>query len=195
MRTCATEGKGRCSFCCKALPVHELDKPQGKWCQHARKGEGCAIYADRPSACQTWRCLWLDLGEEALTAAPGSIWRELRRPDQVRYCIDVGVDLFYVDGKPVGCIVIYPDPDLPDAWRRDKVLIEAIKAFAQGGTATMVRYPTYGLSIFAPPLAPRWEETKAPYSRAATTLEEKQAFFGKQGFEVLEPMDQSETKL
>lgn len=189
-RSCATEGKGRCSLCCKVLPVLELDKPQGKWCQHAGKGTGCRIYQDpaRPDACSTWRCMWVGLDENE--RLPGTLFAALRRPDQVHYVIEHGADVFYVDGKGIGCMVIYPDLNYPDAWRRDKVLIEMIKAFAQSRVATMVRYPDYGLAILAPPLVPEWKEEKAPYTRPASTVEEKRAVIGDKGWEKLEPLVQ-----
>ena len=50
---------GQCSMCCKVLPIAELGKPQMTWCGHFRKGLGCSIYADRPTACKDFRCVWL----------------------------------------------------------------------------------------------------------------------------------------
>ena len=58
---------GECTLCCNLLPIEELNKPRGVWCQHAKKGKGCAIYPDRPSGCRTWRCQWIIsdiMGEE-----------------------------------------------------------------------------------------------------------------------------------
>jgi hypothetical protein len=50
---------GDCSLCCKVMTIEALDKPQGKWCPQARPGKGgCAVYADRPTECQTFTCSW-----------------------------------------------------------------------------------------------------------------------------------------
>lgn len=51
---------GSCTLCCKVLGVREIDKLSGEWCRHAVSKRGCAIYADRPETCRTFRCLWLD---------------------------------------------------------------------------------------------------------------------------------------
>lgn len=50
---------GPCTLCCKLLAVQELQKPVGKYCKHAKFGCGCQIYADRPSTCQSFECLWV----------------------------------------------------------------------------------------------------------------------------------------
>jgi hypothetical protein len=42
------------------------------WCPHARKGQGCGIYADRPASCRTFVCAWLQ-GELPLWARPDKI--------------------------------------------------------------------------------------------------------------------------
>jgi Fe-S-cluster containining protein len=59
-RTC-----GPCAACCTATPVADLGKPAGTRCRHQAGGDSpacgsCAIYADRPNACQVYRCAWLD---------------------------------------------------------------------------------------------------------------------------------------
>lgn len=50
---------GSCTLCCKVLRIKELDKPRGKWCTHAQKSRGCAIYADKPKSCADFECVWL----------------------------------------------------------------------------------------------------------------------------------------
>lgn len=183
-RTCASEGKGQCTMCCKVLPVSTINKPQGVWCQHARKHEGCAIYQDRPQACRAWRCMWVDI--DAHKPVEASIYRALRRPDQVGYVIDVAADLIYVDSKPIGCMVVWADPNQPGAWRRDKVLIELIKQLAANGSATLIRHAdNRGVSVWAPPLVAEWTEVEAPYSRPEVSVEEKRAYFGQ--LEHIEP--------
>ena len=63
----AARSCGTCTLCCKLLRIAELDKPQGVWCAHARPGQGCAIYAERPKECRTFHCGYLvapELSEE-----------------------------------------------------------------------------------------------------------------------------------
>ena len=51
---------GKCSLCCKVLGIGALNKPAGSWCTHCRPGkEACTIYAQRPSECDTFNCVWL----------------------------------------------------------------------------------------------------------------------------------------
>ena len=74
---------GDCRLCCRVLAVQEIDKPRGKWCEHAC-GKGCAIYDKRPTQCREFECVWrlVDLPE----AHPG--WREILgpgdRPDKIK---------------------------------------------------------------------------------------------------------------
>src|SRR6266446_2166622 len=53
-RTC-----GRCSLCCKLLPIAVLDKQANLWCQHCKPGNGCSIYNRRPQVCRDYHCGWL----------------------------------------------------------------------------------------------------------------------------------------
>jgi hypothetical protein len=90
---------GDCGMCCKLLAIQALDKAPGDWCGHFKKG--CAIYSDRPPACRSFICLWLD--SEKLDEA----WR----PDRAKF-------LMYTekDGKRLNLIV---DPAHPLAWKRE----------------------------------------------------------------------------
>ncbi len=54
-RTC-----GECNACCKPFKVPEVDKNDANWCKHCILGNGCAIYRDRPLACQLYACMWLN---------------------------------------------------------------------------------------------------------------------------------------
>jgi len=66
-RTC-----GPCTLCCKLLGVPEVPTAVNEWCPHAHKGQGCAIYADRPEPCRTYVCAWL-MGELPVWARPDKI--------------------------------------------------------------------------------------------------------------------------
>src|ERR1700744_5053490 len=54
---------GNCTLCCKTMGVHDeaagFHKPEGQWCTHCNPKKGCGIYANRPTPCQEFECLWL----------------------------------------------------------------------------------------------------------------------------------------
>jgi Fe-S-cluster containining protein len=91
---------GSCSLCCKVMPVQALDKPAGQWCIHAVPKSGCAVHADRPSACQSFFCAWRldpDLGPE---------WK----PEAAR---------FVLSADPARrALMVTVDPGMPLAWKR-----------------------------------------------------------------------------
>jgi hypothetical protein len=95
---------GTCTLCCKTMKVHELDKAAHIWCRHCRIGKGCEIYETRPESCRIYDCLWLQTQRLDRPMAA-----ELR-PDHSRV----------VAGTTNGGddVVLYLDPDRPDAWQR-----------------------------------------------------------------------------
>ena len=50
---------GPCTACCHGLVVEAIDKPAFVDCPHTAADGGCGRYADRPSACRNFQCLWL----------------------------------------------------------------------------------------------------------------------------------------
>jgi hypothetical protein len=54
---------GTCYSCCVNLGIDELKKYPAQNCKHLDGGIGpetrCSIYKDRPTACHTYRCAWL----------------------------------------------------------------------------------------------------------------------------------------
>jgi uncharacterized cysteine cluster protein YcgN (CxxCxxCC family) len=101
---------GDCGMCCKLLAIQALDKAPNVWCDHFKRG--CSIYADRPPACRSFVCLWLD--SDKLDDA----WR----PDKARF-------IMYTekDGQRLNVIV---DPAQPMAWKREPYY-RRIKAMSQ----------------------------------------------------------------
>jgi hypothetical protein len=90
-----------CSLCCKVLAIPELQKTGGVWCHHIAMSRGCSIYADRPTSCRNYQCVW------TLTGPLDERWR----PDRAG---------FLIHPTPVASeIEIIADPDRPDAWRRE----------------------------------------------------------------------------
>ncbi len=58
LRTC-----GRCTACCTALGIIEIQKQERVPCAHLKRGKpGCGLHGTpgRPTSCTTWRCAWRD---------------------------------------------------------------------------------------------------------------------------------------
>ena len=91
---------GPCSLCCKLLNVPELNKPQGKWCEHVMHGKGCAIHATRPAVCRPYQCAW--------TISPHlpDSWR----PDRAGFLAHRSAD---------NALHIFNDDATPNAWRQE----------------------------------------------------------------------------
>lgn len=64
---------GSCDLCCRVIGVSDggIEKPAGVPCEHLCNAAcgACSIYENRPSACQLYRCMWLD-GDLPLEAKP-----------------------------------------------------------------------------------------------------------------------------
>ncbi len=92
---------GDCMMCCKLLSIEELEKPAGIWCRHARSGQGCGIYKDRPNACSHFLCEWMtnpNLGQN---------WK----PTSAKFVIFTSS----IDQS----LNICPDTGYPNAWRQE----------------------------------------------------------------------------
>lgn len=104
-------------LCCKLPAIPALDKPQGKWCIHARPGSGCTNYPNRPSDCSEFYCSW------RVDAALGPEWK----PDRAK---------FYVAVRASGNVTILVDPAAPAAWRDEcyypKIKIAAARLRQRG---------------------------------------------------------------
>lgn len=96
--TAAGRSCGTCTLCCKTLGVPEINKPADRWCQHIAQGKGCKIYADRPSQCRTFECLWL------LDPALGPEWK----PERSKFVISK-----FDDRR----LIAVCDPSAPLAWK------------------------------------------------------------------------------
>ena len=100
--TQAAAGKscGSCTLCCKLLRIAELDKPHGVWCTHARPGQGCAIYAERPRECRTFHCGYLAVAELS------DEWHPVKSK-------------IVLIAEPSGGVTAVVDPGRPDAWKHE----------------------------------------------------------------------------
>ncbi len=102
---------GTCMLCCKLPSIAELNKPQGKWCRHAKPGKGCENYPNRPTPCRGFYCIWT--WDERL----GPEWH----PSEAK---------FYLYLKANGNVVLMADPSAPLAWRQPKYYQTLIQASA-----------------------------------------------------------------
>jgi hypothetical protein len=105
---------GTCALCCKLPRVVEINKPQGRWCEHCRPGQNgaCSIFdrPERPTICGEYLCVW------RMTDLPAEL-----RPDRCGFIINSSAS----DKKLVAIMV---DPNRPEAWRRGpgKLLIDKL---------------------------------------------------------------------
>jgi Fe-S-cluster containining protein len=88
-------------MCCKVPRIKELNKPPGRWCQHAVIGKGCGTYQNRPSACQRFYCQWM------LDPALGEAWK----PERAKFVL-------YPDPTREEVFIVAADRSFPEAWRQ-----------------------------------------------------------------------------
>ena len=97
--TVAGRSCGTCTLCCRLPEIDLFDKPADSWCTHCVEGRGCSIYAERPSVCRDFLCLWMT--DESLDAA----WTPARSHMMV-----------YGQGLQT---TVLADPDHPALWRSE----------------------------------------------------------------------------
>lgn len=107
---------GSCTLCCRLPEIEALSKPANAMCANCIAGHGCAIYADRPSLCRDFHCLWIT--DDRLAAE----WN----PEHSHM-------MLYEQGPQLTVLV---DPDFPQVWEqepyRTKLTEWAGQAGAQG---------------------------------------------------------------
>ena len=137
MKSCGT-----CGLCCKLMAIPTLQKPRHTWCSHYVMRGGCGIYADRPSECSAFHCLYL------VTPELGDAWR----PDKAKFMIWTGRE-----GRR---LIIECDPGSPTAWRRepyyaqikawsDRNRPDAIEVTVRIGTHLFVVFPEADIDLGA----------------------------------------------
>jgi hypothetical protein len=118
----------------------EWYKPANERCKYQKHGKGCAIYAHRPLSCRTWNCRWL-----VNKAGAGS------RPDRCHFVIDITPDVIGTSQGEMPVVVVWCDPDYPDA-HRDPALRDFLAECAEkNGEAALIRYSAKdAIGLFAP---------------------------------------------
>ena len=128
-----------CSLCCRLLSVVEIDKPAGAWCravEWTRAGGRCKVHPERPDACRTFECIWLQSQVRTPTNGfpPGQVLPPQMRPDR---CGVVFAQEAYLNG-PVDPdnrkMVLFVDPNHPFAWREPGPMAQINGFLARGGT-------------------------------------------------------------
>lgn len=107
-----------CTACCKFMKVRELEKPAHTWCQHCKIGEGCGIYDTRPESCRVYECVWLKTQRLDKPIALAL------RPDKSHVVMGTTNQ-----GEE---IVLYLNPDRPDAWNKGEFKTLVAKLLAKG---------------------------------------------------------------
>jgi len=124
---------GECSLCCKLLPIKKGEgdngfaKPANEWCKHCEVGKGCKIYADRPTACRGFTCMWLCRGDVP------EYWYPLKSK-----MVLVWVP-FIRKTQPQNALEIHVDPGFPNRWREEpwhSSIREASQRGLENGTFT-----------------------------------------------------------
>jgi len=132
-----------CALCCRLVPVEEINKPGCHWCKEVRwthRGGSCGVYSERPDACRTFECIWLQ--SQVRTPANGyprgQVLPPALRPDRchIVFCQDA-----YLNG-PVDPkerrMVLFVEPEHPHAWR-EPLPMEQINGFlARGGVVEII---------------------------------------------------------
>jgi hypothetical protein len=147
---------GKCTLCCRLLPVPEMKKPGGERCKHQSFSKGCAVYrkAGFPASCLFWSCRWLTDPDTA----------GLSRPDRSHCVIDVMTDSVTLDGRPVPSIQIWVDPAFRDAWRSPEMKAYIAMVGLRYRCMTIIRWDAQsGLVVCPPTLSAdrQWHERDA----------------------------------
>lgn len=93
------------------MVIPELKKPKDSWCPNFARGQGCAIYAERPKSCRDFSCFWL------LDPAMGPQWK----PDQCKMVLDARPDW----------LVVHVDPAAGSPWRQEPYFSYLVEKAAQ----------------------------------------------------------------
>jgi hypothetical protein len=163
---------GGCTLCCKVVPQKELKKAAGTRCKYQRTGHGCTIYAQRPTSCRHWNCVWL--GGEVGT-------EHLSRPDRAGYVIDIMPDFVTARNNETGDKQIIPVSQIwVDAARPNSHRDPELRAYlaARGeikGEAALIRFGNdRAMVLFPPALTPdgQWHEVWSAVTEKEHRLDE-----------------------
>jgi hypothetical protein len=125
------------------LGVEEIDKPACHWCKAVEwRGCGgrCGIYHERPDACRTFECIWL----QSQVRTPqngyprGQVLPPALRPDRchIVFCQDAYLNGAVDPGERR--MVLFVEPEYPQAWREPLPMQQINGFLARGGVVEII---------------------------------------------------------
>lgn len=95
---------GKCTLCCTLMKVAmDPPKPERQPCLHCSEAGGCAIYAQRPTPCAEFKCVWLGTQD-----VPGIRMPAQLRPDRTGIVLEVNA-----------AATLIAHCETADAWQRE----------------------------------------------------------------------------
>jgi hypothetical protein len=135
-----------CTACCSFPPIRTelLQKPANTLCQHCSEGQGCSVYAVRPSVCQGFFCGWFfmpELGPHWHPNESGVVLRTESFDDDAITLLILRLSAFLVSEEFAGMVGAWveggigveferlgPPGHLPAKMRMNELLAEAVAA-------------------------------------------------------------------
>lgn len=109
---------GSCNYCCEALPIPEIQKPESILCKNCTINQGCNIYNSRPNSCKNFDCLYLQSDDMDVSL----------RPNECKVMFEMVTDKVYL-GLEL--------PQHVGSWRNEKVY-DYIKGLNDNGISVVM---------------------------------------------------------
>jgi hypothetical protein len=137
---------GSCTACCSFAPIRtpELQKPANTLCGHCAEGQGCTVYAVRPTVCRGFYCGWFflpELGPHWHPEQSGIVIRSERFDDDTITILVLRLSEFLVTEEFAGIVGAWveegigveferlgPPGHLPAKMRVNELLEDAVAA-------------------------------------------------------------------
>lgn len=136
-------GCSECALCCKVLAVEEIAKPGCQWCpavERTATGRRCGVYHERPDACRTFECIWLQ--SQVRTPAngfpAGQVLPPELRPDRCHVVFSQDAYLNGTVDPNERRMMLFVDPHWPNAWRVRRVMEQINGFLARGGIVEVI---------------------------------------------------------
>lgn len=114
-----------CTLCCSLPEIHALDKPMYRPCRHI-ENQGCGIFGapERPGTCRAYECAHLTA---QLT----------NHPDRRRIPHPLEAGAYFHRDAAENALVVFVDPDRPQAWKRSG-LVDILRGALRRGMTLVV---------------------------------------------------------